>query len=112
VSLQDIVVQLPPCPSVFGLCDDFPVSNGSVIWAYHTKTEVNYNEAMPLATGGQPGQWTMCTGIPYGEDADCADGNLPVSVDDHTHYFGLEVHQFCNVTAHNANQLPASVLRH
>jgi len=81
VHKNDIVAHLPVCCSVFG-----SACSTSTACPYHVSEELWYDNAMENVS-----DYKRCDG---GEDNSCSNA-LSVSVDDHLHYFGVEVGDYC-----------------
>lgn len=52
-------------------------------------TEIWYSDSMP------PNSYRVCSGIPYGEDRNCADQIKVPWLPDHKAYYGVPVGTFC-----------------
>ena len=101
VHWRDAVPHLPPCPTTVDPVTRATVcsaSNGtSRYYAYHAPLEVHYSSAMPMwgTEGGKGEAWKECAGTPLGEDQTCGDSFDWWSIEDHLHYYGVEVGDFC-----------------
>jgi len=87
IHYQDIVPHLPFCCSVF--LDRSSVDRNcstKPTCPYHQPTEVYYDYAMD--------KYTICSSS-VGEDFHCSDSHINTSIEDHLHYFDLEVGEGC-----------------
>lgn len=77
---KDLVPHVPPCiPNLSGGC----VSDGPALpYPYHAPQEIWYQEDFT--------SFTICSSS-EGEDPSCSNSVLNDSINDHTHYFGIEV---------------------
>jgi hypothetical protein len=85
VHYNELVPHVPPCiPDLSGGC----IKTGFFpIFPYHAPTEVWYTEDMS--------SFTVCSSI-EGEDRSCSNQVTSDSIDNHIHYFGIEVGEYYN----------------